>query len=289
MRASKRSSVNGLLLACLLLIGLLAVGLYRYRQSRLSPERSASVRKAPEAAGVGGQEAPFPARLELPAVRNGDERIPQRGFTLVYRDDAGQAAWVAYVLTGRQVAAANEPRSNNFRPDQAVAGGTAGDADYEGSGYDRGHLAPAEDLSYSRETMRASFLYSNVSPQLPAFNRGVWRRLEELVRFWATAYDSVFIVTGPVLQEGLRKIGPNHVALPLQFYKVVLRNGADGPRGIGFLLRHEPSSATLRSFVVPIDEVEQATGLDFFPQLPDEIEIRVEKEAAVEQWRWTRK
>ncbi|RYY92215.1 MAG: DNA/RNA non-specific endonuclease [Chitinophagaceae bacterium] len=137
--------------------------------------------------------------------------------------------------------------------------------------------------------MSASFYYSNMSPQLPAFNRGVWKRLEELVRFWAGAYDSVYVATGPVLEDGLRRIGPSGVAVPERFYKVILLYGRQGTRGIGFLLRNEASAATLRSFAVPIDEVEQLTGLDFFPQLPDDVEARIESDPRVKEWRWTRK
>lgn len=270
-RTAPARSSNGLLLLVLLLLLLLVGGLFLCHRQRHPA--------APPA--VSG--------LEIPAAHNGDTPLPHDGYTLGYRSDAGQAAWVAYLLTASEVAAAGVPRSNNFRPDPSVPGGSADNADYEGSGYDRGHLAPAEDLSYSSSSMNESFFYSNMSPQVPAFNRGVWRRLEELVRFWATAYDSVYIVSGPVLSAGLPVIGPHHVAVPQQYYKVVLRYGASGTEGIGFLLRNEPSAATLKSFAVPIDSVEHLTGLDFFPALPDEAELQIEGAVHPDAWRWTRK
>ena len=270
--ATARSS-NGLLLLVILLVLALVTVLFLCRQQRKPA--------APPPVAVWG--------LEVPARRNGDTPVPHEGYTLGYRSDAGQAAWAAYVLTRQEVAAANVPRSNNFRPDPAVPGGTADNRDYEGSGYDRGHLAPAEDMSYSPASMSQSFFYSNMSPQVPAFNRGVWRRLEELVRFWATTYDSVYVVSGPVLEPGLPVIGPHHVAVPHYYYKAILRYGSHGSEGIGFLLRNEPSAATLRSFAVPIDSVEKVTGLDFFPQLPDEQEVQIERTADLKEWKWTRK
>ena len=75
--------------------------------------------------------------------------------------------------------------------------------DYLKSGYDKGHLAPAADMKYSTTTMKESFYFSNMSPQKPEFNRGIWKELEEQVRNWAQIYDTVYIVTGPILSDNL--------------------------------------------------------------------------------------
>lgn len=226
--------------------------------------------------------------LELPAISNNDQVIARKGYTLSYAPDYGQAKWVAYVLRGKQFQKEHYGRSNQFKPDPKAKPHSADDEDYEGSGYDRGHLAPAEDMSWSAASMRESFYYSNISPQLPAFNRGVWKRLEELVRFWATTYDSLYVVTGPVLTKGLTSIGPDQIAVPKYYYKVVLQYSPAGVRGIGFVLPNESSLKTLRSFAVPIDSVEKLTGLDFYPRLPDEEEEKIESKAVLSNWRWTR-
>jgi endonuclease G len=226
--------------------------------------------------------------LELPAISNTDQVIAREGYTLSYAPEYGQAKWVAYVLRGQQFQKEHFGRSNQFRPDPKAKPHSADDEDYEGSGYDRGHLAPAEDMSWSAASMRESFYYTNVSPQLPAFNRGVWKRLEELVRFWATAYDSLYVVTGPVLREGLPAIGPDKISIPERYYKVILRREGAGWQGIGFVLENEASSATLRTFALPIDSVEKLTGLDFYPRLPDEEEAKIESKAVLDDWRWTR-
>jgi endonuclease G len=83
-----------------------------------------------------------------------------------------------------------------FLEDKLVKTGSAVTKDYAKSGYDRGHPARAADLGWSAQTMRESFYFSNMSPQLPAFNRGIWKKMEEKVRDWALTYDTIFIVTG---------------------------------------------------------------------------------------------
>jgi endonuclease G len=238
------------------------------------------------------QKAPLPAgplsRLEMPALRPGERPIAHKGYTLCYNEQHEQAAWVAYTL--RKKGGPNAPnyaRTDKFLEDPMVATGSAGNADYEGSGYDRGHLAPAEDMDWSRVTMAESFYYSNMSPQVPAFNRGVWRRLEELVRFWAGEFDSLYIVT--VLTNGLPTIGHNKVSVPAYYFKAVLRYNGNEAKGIGFVLANEASAATLKSFAVPIDSVEKLAGIDLFPQLPDNMENRVEAGPDIDDWPWTRK
>lgn len=227
--------------------------------------------------------------LQIPAIKPTDQIIERTGYTLCFVPAHEQAAWVAYVLRGGQLASAHGDRTNQFMPDPLAKPHSADDADYNNSGYDRGHLASAEDMSWSEEAMRESFYYSNMSPQVPAFNRGVWKRLEELIRYWAQAYDSVYVVSGPVLYNGLPTIGRDRVSVPQTFYKAVLVYNGNAVQGVGFALRNEPSSATLKSFAESIDDVEKLTGLDFFPKLPDDVEEKVESNYNENDWLWTRK
>jgi endonuclease G len=227
--------------------------------------------------------------LQIPATKPGEELIQHTAYTLSFNPDHEQANWVAYVLRGAQFQTAHFTRTNQFMTDPEAKPHSADDEDYEGSGYDRGHLASAEDMSWSAATMKESFYYSNMSPQVPAFNRGVWKRLEELVRFWATVYDSIYVVTGPVLTKGLSTIGHDRVSVPKYYYKVILEYNPKGTRGIGFILPHEASAATLTPFAVSIDSVEHFTGIDFFPKLPDNVEDKVEANPDVAGWYWSRK
>ena len=223
---------------------------------------------------------------ELPRRGAGEEVVRHAGFGLVYSEQYEQARWVAYELTAAETQRRFE-RTDRFLVDPRVGTGTATDADYAGSGYDRGHLAPAADMGWSEATMRESFYYSNMSPQVPGFNRGVWKRLEELVRTWAVEYGAIYVVTGPVLQPGLPTIGPHGVAVPRQYFKVILDAREPGLKAVGFLMQNASSSAPLAQFAVPIDSVERVTGLDFFPGLPDAQESQLEGKVCVPCWTWT--
>lgn len=132
-------------------------------------------------------------------------------------------------------------RSDRFTPDKCVKSGTANDNDYKGSGYDRGHLAPAADMGWSVKAMEESFYYSNMSPQKPSFNRGIWKQLEELTRDWTVENKEIYIVTGGVLNDSLPTIGKNKVSVPKYFYKVILDYSEPSIKGIGFIMPNESS------------------------------------------------
>jgi endonuclease G len=167
-------------------------------------------------------------------------------------------------------------RTNEFIPDPMIPG-TDFSIDYKKSGYDRGHLAPAADMAYSMETMVESFFYSNMSPQLPRFNRGVWKKLEMQVRRWANQYDSLYVVTGPLFDSAMSTIGPHRVAVPKAYYKVLLQKRNGSWNGIGFILPNSNIKVDFKDYATTIDKVEEITGIDFFHTLSDEIEVQVEK------------
>jgi endonuclease G len=202
--------------------------------------------------------------------------IEHTGYALAYSEAHEQAAWVAYHLTDGEVVLKVAKRTDDFRPDPAVSTGSATLADYRRSGYDRGHLAPAADMAWDAVVMSESFYFSNMSPQVPGFNRGIWKTLEEHVRDWAVAFGDVWVVTGPVLEDDLPVIGPNAVAVPRRYYKVLLHEDAGGAMAIGFLADNRKMKAPVASLAVCVDEVEAATGLDFFAALPDSVEDLVE-------------
>lgn len=219
-----------------------------------------------------------------PAYSSRDQLVRRIGYTLNYNEPHEQAAWVAYPLTAEQIRG-DEERDNIFMNDPIVKTGSAVTADYTKSGYDRGHLAPAADFRSSFQVMKETFYMSNISPQVPEFNRGIWSDLERMVRVWAQKYDKVYVVTGPVLRPRLPKIGRiNKVSVPEYFYKVILYAEPPYVKGIAFLLKNEASAQPLSTFVVSIDEVEKLTGIDFFPQLPDEIERVVEAKSIAKEW-----
>ena len=233
---------------------------------------------------------PFEKQVDflLPAYTSSDEIIRHEGYTLRFRDQYKEADWVAYPLLPEEINGDTDREGSNFKPDPAVPTGSALPTDYTRSGYDRGHLAPAGDFKFSRRMMQETFYMSNMTPQAPEFNRGIWKELESLVRTWGIRDNGIYVVTGPVLKPGLPTIGrTNEISVPQQFYKVLLYcnnppGGASEIRMIGFLLNNEPSNASLRQFVVPVDQIERLTGIDFFPKLPDDLERKLERKSSAE-------
>ncbi len=214
-----------------------------------------------------------------------EEAIIERPyFTLRYIEDHEQANWVSYQLFADSLRLEKFERKDDFREDPRVRTKSASLADYRGSGFDRGHLAPAADFSYSQFALSQSFYMSNMSPQAPSFNRGIWRKLEEKVRDWALEFEHLYVVTGPVLNKQFETIGNNEVSVPERYYKVLLDITKPGIKAIAFMLNNEKSSEDLRSFVVTIDEVEKMTGLDFFPSMSDELEEILEKSDMSDLW-----
>lgn len=222
----------------------------------------------------------------LPQVHDTDQIIRHTGFTLCYAEPHEQASWVAYDLSPAKLIRAAS-RTNRFLPDPFVRTGSAIDEDYRGSGYDRGHLAPAADMAWSVETMTESFYFSNMSPQAPSFNRGIWKNLEEQVRDWAAESRKMFVVTGPLLEDGLGTIGPNRVSVPRAYYKALLFiDSQHRARAIGFVLPNEASSDPLSHFAISVDSLERLSGIDFFPELRDATERSLESNLCIPCWDW---
>jgi endonuclease G len=178
-------------------------------------------------------------------------------------------------------------RNNRFVPDPLLTSSTISNADYKNSGYDKGHLAPSADMCYSNQTMVESFYLSNMAPQNPGFNRGIWAKLEEQVRHWAVDDKAVYVVTGPVLTKGLPTIGSNRITVPAYFYKVILDYTMPDIKGIGFILPNQGSQEPLQHYAVTIDSVERLTNTDFFYQLPESHQRIIESTVDLSRWHWT--
>ncbi len=216
---------------------------------------------------------------------NTNEAIIERPYyTIRYNEIHEQADWVAYKLSADSLEQEKFERKDDFRKDPRVRTGSAELVDYKGSGYDRGHLAPAADFSYDDYGLSQSFYMSNMSPQNPSFNRGIWKKLEEQVREWAIEEDEVYVVTGPILTENLKSIGKNKVSVPDYYYKIILDIDEPEIKAIAFLMKNEGSKEELSSFIVPIDKIESLTHLDFFPAMPDELENYLEAGRTSSDW-----
>jgi len=212
--------------------------------------------------------------------------IHRKHYSLSYSEQHEQAEWVAYELTREQLEIEWIDRQDNFRPDPMIPSQSATPEDYRRSGYDRGHLVPVADRSFSFEAMDETFFMSNISPQAHHFNGGIWRELEELTRSWAKEFERLYVVTGPVLETlPEATIGKNKVTVPTTYYKVLLDITEPELKGIGFLIPNAVSAEPLANYAVSIDAVEEATGLDFFPALLSE-ELEKELEARFDNDLW---
>ena len=236
---------------------------------------------------------------EVPPADNPDERfyipisssqaiIHHENYSLAYSEKHEQAEWVAYELRRDQLKLPNVKREREFRPDYKVKSRSAFHRDYTRSGYTRGHLAPAGDMAFNEVAMKESFFMSNMSPQLEAFNGGIWRELEETIRDWAYKEGRLYVATGPILnQEIIKKIGDNKVSVPKYFYKVILDFQQPEHKAIGFIIENNRSDIHLREYAVTVDEVERQTGIDFFPDLMlDELEEEIESTLEINKWKF---
>lgn len=204
-------------------------------------------------------------------------------YTLSYQEKYEQAEWVAYELKPTNFSNTSYKRPY-FIEDKKVTTGSADWRNYKNSGYNKGHLCPAGDMKFSKEAYDDTFFTSNISPQKYDFNSGVWNRLEQKVRFWADKYDGIYVITGGVLEQNLKTIGREKVAIPNYFYKVLLDTSRDEIKMIAFLVPHQKSEKPLYEFVISVDELEEKTGIDFFPSLPDSIENELEKAKSYKAW-----
>ena len=204
-------------------------------------------------------------------------------YSLSYNEKYEQAEWVAYELKKSYVRSSNFDRPY-FIEDPKVKTRSADWRNYKKSGYDKGHLCPAGDMEFEINAYNDTFFTSNISPQIHDFNGGIWNRLEQKVRYWATKYDGVYVITAGVLQPNLKTIGQEKVLVPNYFYKILLENSDGQYKMIAFLVPNEKSDKPLYSFVVSVDSIEKITGIDFFPKLENKTENRLEKSSDYKAW-----
>ncbi|WP_336535178.1 DNA/RNA non-specific endonuclease [Bacteroides acidifaciens] len=212
-----------------------------------------------------------------------EQIIRHTGYTVSYNKELKLPNWVSYELT-REETKGKEKRNNRFIADPLVKGIIATNADYARSGYDKGHMAPAADMKWSPQAMKESFYFSNMCPQHPQLNRRGWKNLEEKIRDWAIADSAIIIICGPIITKQPKTIGKNKVAVPQQYFKVILSPFVRPMRAIGFLFNNRQALEPLSTYAVTVDSIERLTNMDFFASLPDEIENKIEAEKNYFQW-----
>lgn len=227
--------------------------------------------------------------LEIPKdTKNRTARLLKHtGYTVSYSAAWAQPYWSAWVLTGARTQGSAKRDNYKFSPDpllpasQAVVTG-----DYAGSGYDRGHMCPAGDNKWNARAMEECFYLTNICPQKPNLNRGDWKELEDACRDWARAGYTLYIACGPLFTSAApRHIGKQHkIAVPDGFFKVILRRKGNTQQALGFLYKNTSQNMPMGSHATSVDEVERLTGFDFFSQLPDDTEKKLELSRSTAGW-----
>lgn len=242
--------------------------------------------------------------VELPALRNGANDVfithsttlngkKVTTFSLEYDKSKKHSRWVAFrfdILTMQN----KVDRIDPFGPDpslseeyQRVRG------DFGVKGYERGHICASEDRVYSREANDQTFYYTNMSPQVHGFNSGLWQSLEGVVQKWGrscTASDTMYVVKGGTIdkEEQIIKYINNDRSKPVPkyYYMAVLFKKAESFKAIAFWLEHtdKPKSTKLVDCALSIDELEEKTGIDFFPALNDKLENVIEATYSTKAW-----
>ena len=211
-----------------------------------------------------------PERTGAPAPE--DIVVLQRGeFAVGWSPSLRHPVWAAYhVVKDARFDTLKRP---SFQKDRSVASCPAAN-DYSRSGYDRGHLVPNRAIvtRYGPDEQEKTFLMTNIAPQRPALNRGPWREMEQRISdLWTARYGEIWVVVGAISSAPKRttlQSAPS-IDVPEQFYMLVTAQDADGVRALAVML---PQTSSVNDFpvhgIVTIEELEAATGLRFFPDMP---------------------
>lgn len=269
------------------------------RESALAPETVVDLLDdwADTLSIVQGPAVPAPAPAADDVSPYGDPAgggwlpLVNPGYEVGYDDAERLPRWAAY-----RAVPAREPlaeRPSRFRVDRRTQSQVRTEA-FTRSGYDRGHLAPnrAVAAAAGTEGQLATFLLSNVVPQVHGLNSGLWRDLEHrIARRYVRRYGEVWVACGPAFdtESAARRIGPpeSPVRVPDAFWMVVAeRTDAGALRVLAFLVPHreiwrDPNPS---AYLVSVDEVERLTGLDFFPTLPSRAQDALERAPAPRAW-----
>lgn len=216
----------------------------------------------------------------------GTQLLRRFGYTTGYSSEWRLPVWVAWQLTAEHTTGEYKRKGVSYREDDEVAWPKATNADYSGSGYDRGHMCPSGDNKWSSKAQEDCFLFTNMCPQSHNLNGGDWNDLEMKCRTWAKCYGDIYIICGPVFRSSKpdRTIGRNKVWVPDGFYKVVLRTDGAECETIGFYYDNDDGHQPMSYYVRTVDEIEAMTGLDFFSGLRDDWEKRAEAKADLADW-----
>ena len=223
--------------------------------------------------------------MELPAIENDDIILSHMGYTISYNADARIPEWVAYELTGDETRGDADREEAMFRMDPSYRGDQAMREDYTGSGWTKGHMACAGDFHWDEDALDETFYLTNICPQDEELNKGDWNYLEKQVRYWARDNGKVWVVSGPIIGDNIYgTIGERDVVVPDAFFKAVLMEKKGKYHSIAFVMGNDDKRYYLSDCSLSVNELEEITGFDFFPNLYDSVEESVESKTDFSIW-----
>ncbi|MDA8793605.1 DNA/RNA non-specific endonuclease [Bacteriovoracaceae bacterium] len=209
--------------------------------------------------------------------------IQHNYYNLCYSISNEISLWGSHLLR-KSFVKGEEGRTEDFRKDEKIEESNVDEDSYKRSGFDRGHLVPAADMAKNFHSMSESFYMSNMTPQLPSFNRGIWKKLENQVRNWVLEGRDMIVITGAILPKEPEKVN-DLISIPKFFYKIVFDfKNKNEMKMIAFLLPHEKSNKDLAEFAVSVDRIEDMTDLNFFNNLSIEEQVKLESQVEVKDW-----
>jgi endonuclease G, mitochondrial len=214
------------------------------------------------------------------------EFVVRQGYALEYSSSAKDPLWVCESVSAAQISG-HLARSNRFTPDPELKGPQADPGDYVKSGYDRGHQAPAGNQTTVQELKDQTFFMSNMAPQRPSLNRGIWKVLEEQSRRWVLRFGHAYEWTGPILCSpqfacAVERIGAGHVVVPPYFYKIILVQDHSVWKSIAFVLPNTNFSRPyhLEQYRTSIDWIESRTGIVFMPEAKANLQAAIKHDVS---------
>eukprot|EP00049_Salpingoeca_infusionum_P024423 m.15888 g.15888 ORF g.15888 m.15888 type:complete len:314 (+) comp6833_c0_seq1:219-1160(+) len=226
-------------------------------------------------------------------IDQGMRHLPRTEHVVSFNGATKNPNWVCEHLTKYSIQQKGVDRDNcDFQSDPAIHSFfRTSNADFKGSGYDRGHMAAAANHRSSLSAMQETFYLTNISPQVGAgFNRDAWATLENYCRRLTNVYTDVYVVSGPLylpktMSNGKKfmqyeVIGPNNVAVPTHFFKVVAGEMADGKIEIqAFIMPNKQieSGHSLSEYLVPLEEAEKLSGFLFFEKVTNKYKCVMRK------------
>ena len=222
----------------------------------------------------------FAQRMELPMSGSFDYHS---GYSFEYSRTYKQSKWVAYQLIGNDALQTTLPEVQYYN-DPKLPAGALDISDFSQRVYPPGQMKPSGDARADKVEMHDAFYFANLCPMQPTFDQENWRILENMVRGWAMIFDTIYVVSGPAFKSKPDTIGPHKIPVPDYFYKVLLVNNGIDMQAIGFVLPNIDVRYDFRSKAVSVDSVERLTGIDFFYQLPDYMEVSLEAEVLPSFW-----